>query len=97
MRCSDLNNDTFTILGTHFSYNRKLIEKKTFYTTVSNIQRVLRIWKMKNLTPERNIVTFKTLAMSKIAFQSLITTVPRHIVNGPKNIQVFLWKFLLRR
>ena len=97
MRCSDLNNDTFTILGTHFSYNGKLIEKKTFYTTVSNIQRVLRIWKMKNLTPERNIVTFKTLAMSKIAFQSLITTVPRHIVNGPKNIQVFCWKFLLRR
>ena len=97
MRCSDPSNDTFTILGSHFSYNRKLIEKKTFYTTVSNIQRVLRIWKMKNLTLEGNIVTFKTLAMSKIAFQSLTTTVPRDIVNGPKKIQAFFWKFLLRR
>ena len=30
MRCIDLNIDTLKILGTHFSYNEKLKEEKTF-------------------------------------------------------------------
>ena len=81
MRCVDLKNDTLKILGTHFSYNEKLKEERNFYTTVTNIQRVLKIWKMRNLTLEGKIVIFKTLAISKIVFQSMITPVPRHIVN----------------
>ena len=28
LRCIDLNNDTLKILGTHFSYNKKLKEEK---------------------------------------------------------------------
>ena len=66
MRCVDLKNDTLKILGTHFSYNEKLKEERNFYTTVTNIQRVLKIWKMRNLTLEGNIVIYKTLAISKI-------------------------------
>ena len=81
MRCVDLKNDTLKILGTHFSYNEKLKEEKNFYTTVTNIQRVLKIWKIRNLTLEGKIVIFKAQAISKIVFQSLITPVPRCIVN----------------
>ena len=66
MRCLDLKNDTLKILGTHFSYNEKLKEERNFYTTVTNIQRVLKIWKMRNLTLEGKIVIFKTLAIPKI-------------------------------
>ena len=93
MRCVDIKNDTLKILGTHFSYNEKLKEERNFYTTVTNIQRVLKIWKMRNLTLEGKIVIFKTLAISKIVFQSMITPVPRHIVNELERIQkAFLWK-----
>ena len=93
MRCVDLKNDTLKILDTHFSYNKKLTGEKTFYTTVTNIQRVLKKWKMRNLTLEGKIVIFKTLAISKIVFQSLITPVPRHIVNELEKMQkAFLWK-----
>ena len=81
MRCVDLNNDTLKILGTQFSYNEKLKEEKNFYTAVTNIQRVLKIWKMRNLTLKGKIVIFKTLAIAKIVFQSLITPIPRHIVD----------------
>ena len=81
MRCVDLNNDTLKILGTQFSYNEKLKEEKNFYTAVTNIQRVLKIWKMRNLTLKGKIVIFKTLAIAKIFFQSLITPIPRHIVD----------------
>lgn len=48
---------------------------------VTDVQRVLKIWKMRNRTLERKIVTFKTKAMSKIVFQSFIRTVPKHITS----------------
>ena len=60
MRCVDLKNETLKILGTHFSYNEKLKEENNFYTTITNIQRVLEIWKMRNFTVERKIVIFRT-------------------------------------
>ena len=92
-RCVDLKIDTLKILGTHFSYNKKLEDEKNFYTAVTNIQRILKIWKMRNLTLGGKIVIFKTLVISKIVFQSLVTPVSRHIVNGLEKIQkAFLWK-----
>ena len=84
-RCVDLKIDTLKILGTHFSYNKKLEDEKNFYTAVTNIQHILKIWKMRNLTLGGKIVIFKTLVISKIVFQSLITLVPRHC-------KAFLWK-----
>ena len=33
---------------------------------------------MRNLTLEGKLVIFKTIAISKIVFQSFITTVPKH-------------------
>ena len=52
MRFIDLNIDTLKILGTHFSINEKLKEEKNFYKIVANMQRVLKIWKMRKLTLE---------------------------------------------
>ena len=86
MRRIDLNIDTLKILGTHFSYNEKLKEEKNFHNIVTDIQRVLKIWKMKKLKLEGKIVIFKTIAISKIAFQALITTASKDIVNELKKI-----------
>ena len=83
MRCIDLNVDTLKILGTHFSYNEKLKEKKI----VTAMQRVLKIWKIRRLTLEGKIFIFKTIAISKIVFQAFITSVPKHIFNELKKIQ----------
>ena len=98
MRCIDLNADTLKILGTNFSYNEKLKEEKNFYKIVTDMQRVLKIWKMRRLTLEGKIVIFKTIAISKIVFQAFITTVPKYIVNELKQIQkVFFGIILLLR
>ena len=92
MRCTDLNIDTLKILGTHFSYNKKLKEEKNFYKIVTDIQRVLKIWKMRRLTLEEKIVIFKRITISKIVFQAFITTVAKHIFNGLKKMQkAFFW------
>ena len=41
---------------------------------------------MNNLTLEGKLVIFKTLAIAKFIFQSLIATIPRHIVNELEKI-----------
>ena len=47
---------------------------------------------MRKLTPEGKIVTFKTIALSKMVLKSFITTVPKHIVNELKKIQkAYFW------
>ena len=84
MRCIDLNIDKLKILGTHFSYNEKLKEQKHFYKIVTGMQQVLKVWKMRKLTPEGKTVIFKTIAISKIVFQAFITIVRKHIVNELK-------------
>ena len=48
---------------------------------------------MRNLTLEGKIVTFKTIAISKMIFQSFTTTLPKYIINDLRKTQkVFLWK-----
>ena len=57
MRCKDLNSDTLKMLDTHSSYNEKKVkEGKNCHKSVTEIQRVLKIWKMRNLTLEGKIV-----------------------------------------
>ena len=51
------------------------------------MQRVLKIWKMSRLRLEGKIVIFKTIAMSKIVFQTFLTTAPNDIVNELKKIE----------
>ena len=47
---------------------------------------------MRNLTLEGKIVILKTIKISKIVFQSFITTVPKYVVNKLEKIQkTFLW------
>ena len=48
---------------------------------------------MRNLTPEGKIVIFKTIAISKIVFQSFTTTVAKYVINELEKIQkAFLWE-----
>ena len=61
IQCVDLVSDTIKILGTHFSYNEKLKLEKNFCLIIANIQRVLKLWKLRNLT-------LAILAISKIIF-----------------------------
>ena len=74
MKCIDLSNEAIKILGVYFSYNQKI--KDIIYNIISNIQGVLNLWRMRNLTLERRKVVFKTLAISKIVFLALLTKFP---------------------
>ena len=58
-----------------------------FFSYFSGLKPNLKIWKMTRLALEGKIIIFKTIGISKIVFQALITTVPKHIVNERKKIQ----------
>ena len=64
-----------------------------FYN-ISNIQGVLNLWRMRNLTLEGRIVVFKTLAISKMIFLARLTKIPAQDVKELEKIQIqsFLWE-----
>ena len=72
-------------------------EEEIFYKIVTDMQRVLKVWKMRKLTLEGKIFIFKTIAISKIVFQAFITTVPKYIVTELKKIGFFFGIILLLR
>ena len=93
MKFINLRNEAIKILGVYFSYNQKIKDDRNFYNIISNIQGVLNLWRMRNLTLEGRIVVFKTLAISKIVFLALLTKIPHQVVKELEKIQKsFLWK-----
>ena len=72
----NLTKETVKIIGVHFSYSQKLEHETNFQSHIVEIESVLRLWRMKNLTIEGKVLVFKSLATSKIVHQSLVTTVP---------------------
>ena len=92
MKCIDLCNDTIKITGIHFSYNKKKRNEKNFLDSITKIQNVLKVWRMRRYTLDGKIIVFKTLAISKIVFLSLISKVPTEIISELERIQkTFLW------
>ena len=89
----DLCKESLKIVGIHFSYDKQKQNEKNFYETIKDIERILNIWKMRKLTLEGKINIFKTLAISKLVYLSLITNVPQYIFDQVIQIQKdFLWQ-----
>ena len=65
---------------------------KTTYT-ILNIERILKMWRQRNLTLKGKIIIFKTLALSKITFLVQVLVIPNQIIDGLQQMQKdFLWK-----
>ena len=90
MKCIDMCNDTKKITGIHFSYNKKKRNEKNFLDSITKIQNVLKVWRMRRLTLEGKIMVFKTLAISKIVFLSLISKVSTEIIS---QLEKILWPY----
>ena len=80
MHCVDLNNDTLKILGSHFSYSKKLKEKKNLLRDCSKYSTSTEI--VKNNHYPANIYIFKvnnrdTIKRCEICSKSTIKTPER--------------------
>ena len=50
MRCIDLMSNIVKILGIYYSYNDKLEIQENFERHIRNIEKILRIWRMRDLS-----------------------------------------------
>ena len=80
MKCVVVCKDTIRVTRLHFSYNTTKQGDKNFLETISKIQNVLKIWRMQSLTLEGKIIVFKTLAISKIVYLSMMIKVPTEVI-----------------
>ena len=63
--------------------------ESNFLTPISNIQRILKRWCMRNLSLEGKMIIFKILALSKVVHLCLISVVPKQIIEEIENIQKY--------
>ena len=59
------------------------------------MQNVLNLWRMRNINLGRKIIIFKTLALSKIVYLTLITSFSKQLIEEIQRIQkAFFWNNL---
>ena len=80
MRCIDLVSNIVKILGIYYSYNEKLETHENFKMHIIKIEKILRIWRMRDLSIACKITVFKTLAISKIVHLALVKIIPNSII-----------------
>ena len=84
-----IRNEFIKTLGLYFSYNQNII------LLIANIQDILNLWRMRNLTLEGRMVVFKTLAISKIVFPKSSTKIPYQVIKELEKMQnLFFGKIL---
>ena len=93
MQSVDLRNESIKILGTYFSYDKELEQSKNFVEHISQIQNVLKMWRMRQLSLEGRITVFKSLAVSKIIHLAMTTSIHKSTITQLENIQRdFIWQ-----
>ena len=81
IKCIDLTQEAIKILEVFFSYDKNLHLENNFRKTILNIERILKMWRRRNLTLEGKIIIFKTLALSKITFLAQVLGIPKQIID----------------
>ena len=80
------------ILGVAYTYNKPLFGEKNFELIVEKMNDTLAMWRWRNLTLGGRIAIFKTLALSKITYISLLSSTPSFIIEKIIELQNdFLW------
>ena len=93
MECVNLKTNTIKILGSHFSYNRRVLNDENYKKYIGKIEKLLKWWRMLQLTIEDKILIFRTLAISKILYLPLVKDVPSSTIGRLDKIQKkFNWK-----
>ena len=75
MKCNDLQLNTVKILVINFLYYEETENNENFLKHITSIEKVLKLWRMQNLTLEGKITVFKALTISRIVYLALITNV----------------------
>ena len=85
--------DPICALGVFFSYNTLKADKLNFDDKLRSMEKILNIWKCRRLTLIGKINIVKTLALSKLIFNSSNLYLPPHVIDAAnKMIFDFIWE-----
>ena len=80
------------VLGVHLTYDQSLFRDYNFDHLVPSIEKIINIWKQRNLTVYGKVIVAKTFLISKLNFIARIVSVPIDIIERvEKIISNFLW------
>ena len=85
--------DSICALGIHFSYNEEIGLKKNFENKLSSVTTLLNLWFPRNLTLRGRIIILKTVALSKLIYNTSMLTPPdRFVKRVNQSIAQFFWR-----
>ena len=87
MKNVSLTKETIKTLDIHISYNKIIQDDLNFRDSIKNIANVIRPWPIRKLTLESGITILKSLAISKILYVALLTTIPNSVIEELKQIK----------
>ena len=87
MKNIDLTKESVKIFEISFSYNKAIQNELNFRMPISEIQAVLKLWMVRRLSLQGKITVFKSLAISKIVYLSLLASVPNNSIEELIKIQ----------
>ena len=74
------------ILGVLCSYDKKECENENFYKKIKDIEKVINVWRMRNLSLQGRIQVIKTFIISKFQYQFANDSIPAQFVKRLEKI-----------
>ena len=84
MRCINLVSNLVKILGIYYYYNEKLKIQENFKRHIIKIKKVLRSWRVRDLSITGKITVLKILEISNIEHLAVVKTIPNLIIQELK-------------
>ena len=79
MTCFDLVSNIVKILAIYYSYNGMLKTHENFKSHILKMEKILRIWRIRDLSIAGKVTGFKSLIIPNIVHLALVKTVPNSI------------------
>ena len=84
--------ESISALGVNFSYNEKECFKKNFEEKLNSMKNLLNSWKPRNLTLYGRITILKSLALSKLVYNTSVLKFPASFIKPVKQVIChFVW------
>ena len=93
MECIDLMVNAIKIIGVYYSHDENFEKQKNFINLVLKIEKLIRLWRMWNLSITGTITVLKTPAVSTIVRFALVKVIPNSVILELDKIKKdFIWK-----
>ena len=81
------------ILGVYYSFDKNFENQEYFINGLLKIERILRLWRMRNLSIAGKIIIFKIFAISEIVHLTLVKVIPNSVILEFNKVKkYFIWK-----